>query len=284
MTAVRRPLIGLIALFVGAVTLDRFGLGESGGRTMETYSYCVAAGLVVSPFVFPGLRRARTWVPVTLGLSAYAVVQMLSSPNPGRLDPFTTLTEAAFVALAALLAHRAAAELDRLEHILGTVVFGESPALPLDGPQAANEILSEMARSRRHDRQLSVTVLAPDADSLETAIDTAHEEVQRAMRARYVQGELARRISGQLRRSDLLFEDPETGRFVVLSPETGPDGTSLLVGRIREATRRTRVHLRAGSASFPDQALTFEHLVEHAQELIDDPTPKWVPSREEHVA
>lgn len=263
MTGVRRPLIGLVVLFAGAVTLDRLGLAQ-GDRAMETYAYYLAVALAAAPFVFPGLRRARPWAPTATALGCYGVLRMVAS---AELDPFAAFTEVTFVMLAALLAHRTAAALDELEHVLGSVVFGDSPALPLDGPQAANEILGEMARSRRHDRPLSVTVISPDPASLGSAIDGAHEEVQRAMRARYVHGELARRIGAQLRRSDLLFEDPETGHFVILSPETGPEGTELLIDRIREATRRTRVRLATGSASFPQHALTFEQLVERAQEL-----------------
>lgn len=270
MIALRRPLIGLIVLFAGAAVLDRLGSAQAGNGAMGTYAYVVAAAMAAAPFVFPGLRRARPWVPAALALAVYAVVAWIAGAFDGP-DTYAAFTGAAFAALSALLAQRTAAALDEIEEVLGTVVFGESPALPLDAPRAANEILGEMARSRRHDRPLTVTVISPDPASLHSAIDDAHEDVQRAMRARYVHGELGRTIAAQLRRSDLLFEDPQTGRFVILSPETGPDGIGLLVARIREATGRTRVRLAAGSASFPHHALTFEQLVEKAQQSLEEP-------------
>ncbi|MCJ7725500.1 MAG: GGDEF domain-containing protein, partial [Acidimicrobiia bacterium] len=184
------------------------------------------------------------------------------------------LVETAFVILAAALSHRLANALEQLDSAIHSVVFGESPALPLDGRRAANEILGEMARSRRHRRPLSVTVLALDPTSLELAIDSADEEVQRAVRSRYVHGKIAQTIADQLRRSDLLFEDPATGHFVVVSPETSSDGTSLLVERIGRAIQPTSVKLSSGHATFPDNAVTFEQLVERAQEQMDSPASR----------
>ena len=261
MTAIRRPLIALLAVFVGAVAFDR--LGMSTGRTIETPAYLLAVVFVAAPLLVRGLRRSTTRTNVLLSLAGLLGLRSLT----GTLitDPYQALVESAFVALAAALAHTAATGLERLDQTLGAVAFGESPALPLDGHTAANEILGEMARSRRHSRPLSVTVLAPDPVTMEAAIDAAAEDVQRAVRARFVHGKIAREIADQLRRSDLLFEDPATGHFVVVSPETGSDGATLLVERIRSAAAGDNVQFTSGHATFPDHALTFEQLVERAQ-------------------
>lgn len=265
MTAIRRPLIALLALFAGAVAFDRLGMDN--GRTVETSAYLIAVVLVAAPLLARGLRRATTRANALLALAALLGYRSLT----GTLfaDPYQVLVESAFVALAAGLSHTVATGLDRLDQTLGAVAFGKSPALPLDGHRAANEILGEMARSRRHSRPLSVTVLAPDPLTMEAAIDGAAEEVQRAVRARFVHGKIAGKIAGQLRRSDLLFEDPATGHFVVVSPETGADGTTLLVERIRSAAAGDSIVFTAGHATFPDHALTFEQLVERAQEHME---------------
>ena len=265
MTAIRRPLIALLALFVGAVAFDRLGMDN--GRTVETPAYLIAIVFVAAPLLVRGLRRGTTRTNALLALTA--VLGFRSITGALIEDPYQVLVESAFVALAAGLSHTVATGLDRLDQTLGAVAFGESPALPLDGHQAANEILGEMARSRRHSRPLSVTVLAPDPVTMEAAIDAAAEDVQRAVRARFVHGKIAREIADQLRRSDLLFEDPATGHFVVVSPETGSDGATLLVERIRSAAAGDNVQFTSGHATFPDHALTFEQLVERAQEHME---------------
>ena len=268
MTNVRRPLMALLALFAGPVILDRIGLAHSGAEAIDSYAYLITAGVVFGAFALRSLRRARGWVPAVLAAFAWVAVGVASGRSIEAIEPYDALTELAFVVLAAVLAHSIATGLESIDDTLASVAFGESPALALDGPKAANEIHAEMARSRRHDRALSVTVIVPDPDSVELAIERSGEEVERALRTRYVKSRFARAVADQLRRSDLLFEDPETGRLVILSPETTTEGTALLVNRIRESTRRLRLGFTAGSAAFPTHALTFEQLVARAEDRL----------------
>jgi hypothetical protein len=262
MTQIRRPLLGLVALFVGAVTIDRLG-----DAALASWVFLLGAGAVALPLIAGGIRRGRSWTALLPAIGAYTIAKALAPGGPTStvFDAYVATTEVAFLALAALLAQRLASAVEDLDETLGTVAFGESPALPLEGPQATNEILSEMARSRRHNRPLSVTVLAPHPESLELAVDRVAEDVRETIRARYVKGRLARVIGEQLRRSDLLFEDPHTGRFVILSPETGDEGTQLLAARVTQAARDLKLELEVGSASFPDHAISFEQLVEVAE-------------------
>lgn len=268
MTYVRRPLIALLALFGGAVTLDRIGLARTDASAIDSHVYVITAVIAIGAFVMRPLRRARAWVPTAVGVIAWVAAGIASGRSIDTIDPYDALAELAFVVLVVVLAHRTAAGLDAIDDTLASVAFGESPALALDGPKAANEIHAEMARSRRHDRALSVTVIAPDPGSVELAIEKSGEEVQRALRTRFVKSRFVQAVADQLRRSDLLFEDPETGRLVILSPETTTEGTALLVNRIRESTRRLRLGFTSGSASFPTHALTFEQLVSRAEDRL----------------
>jgi hypothetical protein len=276
MTHIRRPLLGLLALMVGAVTIDRLGLSGSGDGTLATWVYILAPAVIALPLLFPALRRARPWALLALALGAYAGLKAAwpHTPEAGGIDIHMVAAEAALVALAALLAHRLAVGLDGLDQALATVGFGDYPALPLEGPQSTNEILAEMARSRRHDRPLSVAVIEPDPESFEGAVSRAGEEVERALRTRYVRGRLARVIADHLRRSDLLFEDPATGRFVVLSPETNAEGAELLAGRIRQAAGLVALQVRSASASFPEHAIAFEQLLAQAEQRLAGIAPE----------
>jgi hypothetical protein len=267
MSQIRRPLVGLLALFAGAITIDR--AGDAGGEAIATWVYLFAAAAVAAPLLAGGPRRARPCLTLSTVLGAYLFIRLLTAGTGGQaLDPYLSATEAAFLACAALLGRKVAVGLREIDETIGAVAFGENPALDLDGPRATNEILSEMARSRRHDRPLSVTVLEPSTAGLEIAVDRAAEDVQRALRRRFVYGRLARVIADQLRRSDLLFEHRESGRFIVLSPETEHDGTALLVTRIRQAARSLELDLVSGSATFPDQAVTFEQLILEAERRL----------------
>ncbi len=272
MTEVRRPLVALIVLYAGAVTIDRVG-----DQALAWWVFVLGALVVTALLGRAGFRESRPATVAGASLLPFLVAKVLSPGGQGPLgsDVYLAVTEAAFIVLLALLAQRLASGLAAVDDALASVAFGENPALPLSGPQAGNEILTEMARSRRHERPLSVTVLAPDPASFDVAVDRAADEVHRTIRSRYVRGNLARLIAQQLRRSDVLFEDAGTGHFLVLSPETDDAGASLLTERIGRAADAAGLKLESGSASFPQQAVSFEQLVEMAERRLagDDTIP-----------
>jgi hypothetical protein len=267
---VRRPLIAALALFVGAIGFDRVGVA-AGEEAVSTHAYLVAICFVALPLVVPAARRAAAR---TLAINAIGIAvgwSMLT--GAGVFDGsgwHVALTEVVFVGLAAWLGSDLAAALGQLDEVITTTVSGESPALDLEGPVAANEIETEVARSRRHDRPMSVTVLGPTPEGLDAALDRAAIEFDQAMRARFVHGALARAVAGQLRRSDLLFEHRPSGRLIVLSPETDENGTSLLVRRITAAAERAGIDISTGTASFPDDGIGFEALFGHAERTLAD--------------
>ena len=95
MTQIRRPLLGLLALFFGALAIDRLALSGAGERTIQTPAYLVGLALVAAPLAIRGFRRTRFTVVLTM-----AGVGMLGLYTlTGRLtgDPYQALVEAAFV-------------------------------------------------------------------------------------------------------------------------------------------------------------------------------------------
>jgi hypothetical protein len=269
MADVRRPLIALIALYAGAISVDRLGEG-----TIGWWVFLMAA-VLAGVMLARGRRGTRITTVIGMALVPYGILKVLTfdASGPPAFDVYLAVTEAAFLVMITVFSARLSSGLQSLDDAIGSVVFGDNPAMPLEDPQAGNEILTEMARSRRHERPLSITVLAPDSHSFDLAVERAADDVLRAIRSRYVRGNIGRLIADQLRRSDILFEDARTGRFLVLSPETGDEGAGLLIGRIRAAASAAGLRLDTGTASFPDHAVSFEQLVELAERrLAGDPT------------
>ena len=263
MTQLRRPLFALVALFTAAITIDRTGV-DRGAEAIASSVYALAALAVAAPLAFASLRRSRPWLPATLAFAAYG--SLLAVSGSARLgDVHVVATEVAFLVLAARLGQHLARTITRLDDTLGAIAFGDSRARNIESPEAADTIHDEIARSRRHGRPLSLTILSPAPSGLNAAVERAAVEVDRAVRRRYVYGKLARAVGDQLRRSDLLFEHRGSGRLFVLSPETDQDGLSLLVKRMTEAAAIAGVPTEAGSASFPGDAIAFESLVEVAE-------------------
>lgn len=265
MTQVRRPLIAALALFAGAITLDRVGLSE-GGEAIATHAYVVAIIVFAVPLLSSLARRAATWTGVVAAVGAYSVTSLVIGAGPlsdGGI--YLATTEFAFVTLAAWLGSHLAGAVSAFDDVVALAVSGDSPAVDLEGPTAANEIQAELARSRRHDRPMSVTVLGPTPSQLDQALERAAIELDRSVRTRFLFGSLARSVAKTLRRSDLLFEHRPSGRLIVVSPETDEGGTSLLVRRILTAATGAGIEVHAGTATFPDDGIGFEALVDHAE-------------------
>ncbi|MEE9299303.1 MAG: hypothetical protein V3V29_09740 [Acidimicrobiia bacterium] len=274
MTQVRRPLLAALALFTAAITLDRMGVGS--GQVVATHAYVIALLAIALPFVSPSMRRSGPLVvPIVAaaGLLGYSAAS--ASGFFGQGAAHAAATEVALVALGGWLGCRLSTALDQMDDLLATAALGEPVAIDLSGPAAANEIRVELARSRRHDRPLSVTVLAPTPRGLARAVESTSLQVDRSVRTRFLFGALAHTVASQLRRSDLLFEHRPSRRLIVLSPETNGEGTSLLVERILDATARSGIETTAGSACFPMDGIGFDSLVAHAEaEMAADPAPR----------
>jgi hypothetical protein len=268
MRQVGRPLVALVALYAGAVTADRFT-----DAPIAWWAYGLAAAALALTLV-TAARRDPPPMPAAAAAAGacYALAAVVAAgPGARPFDLHLVAVEAAFVVLVAALGGRLASGLRALEDALGSAVTGRRLVLPLDGADAARRILDEVSRSRRYGRPLSVTVFAPEGAAFDAAVARATPEVSRAIRSRYVRGRIARMIGGQLRRSDVLFEDPRSGRFVVLTPETDEAGSALLAERIRRASRATGLALQAASASFSPET-GFEHAVRAAEGRLDGAT------------
>jgi hypothetical protein len=252
-----------LALFIAAITFDRVGV-EAGADAIASHAYVIALAAVALPLTLPSVRRMSIWILPAAAAGAlvgYSALVGRGVFEPGSIHPATT--ELAFVALAAWLGHQLATNLIGLEDLMSSAAFGESPALDLEDPAAANEIHTEIARGRRHGRPIAVTVLAPTPEGLMAAMENVTLEIDHSVRARFLFGSLARTVAAQHRPS---------GRLIVLSPETDQDGTDLLVQRILTATAATGIETRAGTATFPDDGTGFETLVNHAEADIEQST------------
>jgi hypothetical protein len=226
-------LLALVALFTAAISIDRIG-AEHGTAGIASATYALAALAVAAPLAFASLRRTRPWIAATVAFGAYGTLLLAAPPFRNR-SVHVIATEVVFLVLAVRLGHHLARTLARFDDTLGVIVFGDTRARDIESSEAADLIHDEIARSRRHGRPLSLTVLCPVPASVHTAVDNAAVEVDRAVRRRYVYGKLARAVG------------------------------ALLVKRVSEAAAIAGIPADTGSASFPGDAIAFESLVEAAE-------------------
>ncbi|MFN8455465.1 MAG: hypothetical protein U0401_12495, partial [Anaerolineae bacterium] len=192
-----------------------------------------------------------------------------SRPFFGSLHTYLTITEATLLIAPIWISYRFAQAMHDFESAVMniTLVSNSERVRPLK--DATEDIEVEMFRSRNSHQPLSIMVVEPKPESVQVALHRAVEEVQQTMMYSYVINSMAQRLSKYLRRTDLILEQREQGRFVILCPDTNSRELKLITEYVETiADLELGVSVRCGAATFPDQALTFEELVHQAQNRL----------------
>ena len=141
------------------------------------------------------------------------------------------------------------------------------PNRTLEFPAAEDRIGAELTRSRRYHHALSLLIV--ELEKSEPLHDKMRfDGLQKDLLQRLAIAKVGQIISERARETDLIIRD-KSGRFLVLCPETDYENSSVFARRIGQAVEE---NMGAGivwsSASFPDEALTFEELLERAERRL----------------
>jgi GGDEF domain-containing protein len=174
------------------------------------------------------------------------------------------------LALTIFLSHNLAVHLYDAEETIKNILFVKISPKMRKIEEAEETIQLELYRSRRNKKPLSLMIVDLDERSSEAALNRTIDEVQQSVRKHYLAVSLARSVSSMLRRTDMLLEQPEHNRFVLLCPETDISEVEKLENRIKQiAEHDLNITACIGSSTFPDDALTFDELLKKATKNME---------------
>jgi hypothetical protein len=254
-------LLHIIILF----NIERLDINSQNVIDLDTTVYVLTVAAVLLILSIKQLGTLRQPVLLTLAAAAFFIAKLLS-PRPlvGDIYTYLSFTELGLFLVAVFLAHNLALIMKDLEQ--NAQVFSLANIRKIKRVQEAyKEIEAEIYRSRRFQRSLSVIVLEQDPKDLQSNIKKLSRNAQRAVMEQYFSVILAKELSTQLRETDLLLENDKNGRLIILSPDTGIPETETLIKRLNSLTQSTEFFINFGAATFPDHALAFEQLLEHAE-------------------
>jgi hypothetical protein len=266
-----RLLISLAIFF----NIERLDFNKSNiNNVIDIHSFVYVLGIVaVLTIIFiPFLSRwsfpmlAVLWFIVFL---VFKLVVMSQRPLLGDLYTYLSLTEGGFLLLLVYQAHELASKLLDLRQMAEYVALANAGINLPKLDEAEAKIRREMTRSRYYHRALSVIVIKPEQYSQGRVLPRLMKEIELAVAERWMAVKLAEVVGEQLRVVDTVLEDRENGAFVIMCPEVDALGTSLLAEQIRQTiTDHLGLTVHCGTASFPDEAITFESLVSEAYRKI----------------
>jgi GGDEF domain-containing protein len=235
-------------------------------------AYPIAPLMAVLVILIPRLRKAALWallivpIPIFLAIKAWAGYRVFGTAIP------LTITEICIITTTTILAHWVSNGVNEFESAVKHITIGPADLLaPFSDGQA--RMYQEVRRARHHRRPLSLLAVGFDNDSIQIALHRMVQEAQEAMVEQYVATSVARTLCDELEDYNLVARN--SNRFLVLLPEVTPDRVSDVTSRLRKTVEeQLGITLRMGAASFPEETVTFEGLVEKATERMNKESGK----------
>lgn len=183
---------------------------------------------------------------------------------------YLAIAEITLIWLGVLLAYQAGLYMDDFEDAIKNITFsGMERSRQLD--KTTEDIRAEMYRSRRYNHPLTMVVIEPETIPLNMDLNIAIREVQQSMMERYYSVNMARAIHEDLRLVDMIIDLDKGKRFAILYPETTQEKALPLVERVYKIAKDMGITVRAGMASFPENAVTFEELLKRSIDELGMP-------------
>ena len=261
-------IVGLSAFF----NIER--LGQENVIDVDSFVYPLGMAAVVGILLLPSLGH-RMLRAFTLVIVIYIVFKFYYTYTQdgynivGGIYTYLTITEVSFLSMLILLSHQVSKHFYEWQQGVGQVLLSQagSPIPSMD--EARRAIRTEVRRSRHYHRPMSVIMVEPTSQSFEVASGRMLARMQQDLLNQYTKVNLAETIRRQLRLMDIVLTRSPGNGLIILCPELKKEDAPVLIEHIRQAASdELGIEVECASASFPDEALTFEALVEEAESRL----------------
>ncbi len=282
MASLRWRIATLLAWLMLFFNIERLDLGSHNTIDIASGVYVIAI-IVAIAGIMPTFQRRSILFLIVPTLVLYAIVLAIDPKRQliGGMHTYVTFTSLFLLSITLFFAHRVGQALEEFTHAVEEITFSNKSEHLRTLNEADDLVQLEMISSRRHQRPLSLVLLQADGSSLDMLMHRLVQDVQRSMMQRYVLVTVARVLSKYMRRTDMLIEGKKLGRFMLLAPETSAEEAEAMGHRMAKlAQDKLGVQANFSVATFPEQALTFEDLMNiaeqqlHEQQTLHNPAPE----------
>lgn len=237
-----------------------------------SYFYLSVMIAVPVTLFFPSISRVPSYVPLLVWAGFYLVILQTVDRSVSAVEGEFSVIVLEFILLevGVWFAHQLAVQISHAESVMDALALSAFPNRVQDIEAEDKRIKVELTRSRRYHRPLSLVVVEFESDD-EKLTKEVLKSIQHDLLSRFSSARVGQIIDDRVRQTDLVLRDHK-GRFVLLCPETDLESATMLANRIAEAVKeRTDMSVRWGAAAFPDEALTFDDLLQKARERAANP-------------
>lgn len=272
MKRLRLLIVGLLIWIAIFFNIERLDFGKENVIDIDTLVYILGLVAVISIIAMRSFHRYNVSVSIGLWCVVFLLSKMLfGRPFLGGIYTYLSITELSFLLVSIWLAHLLALALYEFEEAVERITFRENSNKRVQKlAQAHDEIQIEMFRSRHHHHPMSIIVVEPMLDAIQTSLHRLVQEIQQTMVSSYVVNNMAHTLSKYIRRTDFVLEQRERGRFIILCPDTNSTDLELMVEYVKSVAKdQLGTPITCGAVTFPDEAITFEELLSKAETQLD---------------
>jgi GGDEF domain-containing protein len=274
MTNLKRSFFGAAIYLALIFVLGQMDYADRPIINFASYFYLAVMVAVPLTLFFPSISRVSVYVPIFVWAGVYLVLlQIINrnySANQGELS--VVVLEFILLEVGVWYAHQLAVQISHAESIMDALALSAFPNQARNIESENQRIKIELTRSRRYNRPLSVVLIEVESEA-EKITREMLKSIQHDLLSRFTTARVGQIIDDRIRQTDLVLRD-QKGRFIVLCPETDFPSAVLLGKRISYAIKeRTNLGVLWGVAAFPDEALTFEDLLQKARDRLVPSAP-----------
>lgn len=243
----------------------------------NTYIYVALVGFLV--LILPRISQT-TFTLVLIAFTGSFIVSWYLDPqweaSVAEDFPYLNsvillkLIQISSIIITGLLTRQIAYGLNEFEDVVVNVTINRIGKQTPSFAEEQNVMYQEVRRASRYQRPLTVVVIKLEESSIKTALPQIAREAQQAMIEEIAVSRIARVLDETMLHFDTIAR--WNNYLVVVLPETEAKNSTAITQRMEQAIKeKMGVELAFGTAVFPDEAITFDGLVETAIEKTKQP-------------
>ncbi|GAB4494208.1 MAG: hypothetical protein Fur0016_00030 [Anaerolineales bacterium] len=260
-----RKIFVLLVLYLLLV----FSVGEIFSDYGMVFQFPSHFYFLIVAVVFTNLFVPRlSWMSVTTLLGFWAMIFFIVAYFYTRVNGLEYIqilgVEFILIEVAVWMSYQLNMQLRATESLMESLAYSTYTNRTVNLRQATERIEVEMMRSRRHHRPLSLILFRTEEISSKEKKES-YELMRDDLLKHFVNARIGQIMTNELRQTDLILRDPN-GYFVIMCAETTKESSILLAKRIQAAiSSNMGTSAQWSIASFPEEALTFDELLNQAK-------------------
>jgi GGDEF domain-containing protein len=239
---------------------------------LASFVYVLAPVYAALIILSPHINQRRLWWIALAGMVPFFILKATRGYEIGGMNMPLTVTEMASLFTTIFISWQIGRRIESLRAEILRLTIGSSSVAARPFQNAQAECYREIRRARHYNRPAALLSISPTKESMDLSINRFIQEAQTSIMRQYITARTADLLRSTLKETDVITM--RNSHFLVLLPETTGDHLPSIINRLQDSAQdQLGLSLNVGVSTFPDDAITFESLVEQAEKRMDDVPP-----------